>query len=72
MFKSMDHIQKYLYEYTGFNVRVEKRRRQLHFYYVDGDEVGYWSIYQDVCYLSEKDLVPLVNLLTGNNVPYYE
>lgn len=73
MFKSMAHIQKYLYERTGCNVRVEKRRSKLHFYYIDRNEIGYWSIYQDVCYLSEDDLKPLVNLLTGNNgTPYYE
>ena len=71
-FKNTADIQKYLLEYTGFKILIEKRRSQLYFYYSNNNEVEWWSIYADIKSLTEKNLVPLVKLLTGNTVPYYE
>jgi len=71
-FKNIEAIKTYILEVTGMKVRVEKQRRILYFYYINIDEVEVWSIRQDICYLTHKQLEPLVKLLNGNTVPYYE
>jgi hypothetical protein len=71
-FKNIEAIKSYILEVTGMKVHIEKRRGTLYFYYINGDEVGMEQIYQDVCYLTHKQLEPLVKLLNGNTVPYYE